>query len=68
MCCTVLSCNADAVNAALQDGTSADQDGSSSMLTSLLPGSTGFQLPPAVTGYVGVSPKSFPLQIKHSGR
>jgi hypothetical protein len=31
-------------------------------------GDGGFQAPPLVLGFVGDRPKSFPLQMRHSGR
>ncbi|GBF91599.1 FAD NAD(P)-binding oxidoreductase [Raphidocelis subcapitata] len=72
---------ADAVNAALHDGGQRAPTGLAGALAgalragaSLLPGGGGggggsaFVPPPRVLGFVGSPPKSFPLQMQHSGR
>lgn len=75
-CCTgcslaTLPATTAAVNQALQEG--APSPGSPGPFSALLPPAPPssrerFQLPPLVEGWVGSSPKSFPLQMQHSGR
>ena len=60
-----------AVNAALGPTELAPAAPLTAALQSLLPGGAAaapFQPPPLVTGYAGGTPRSFPLQLHHSGR
>ena len=59
-----------AVNSALGSTEAAPTAPLTAALQSWLPGGVAapFRLPPLVTGFAGGPPRSFPLQLKHSGR